>query len=166
MNISSSSAFAKSIIFMDVGDNVVADLDESDCLFRNPIAKDLPNCSFDQPIHEYDHQYKRASLGYEDHGEASNKAQKNTCSNPNQARTKAIDSIANNTSSTDNLSMIIQSDGLKNPGNNLESTKSDSEANFKQLHPSQFEGDCSTNIGNNISKSKTRLKRLNSDRNG
>lgn len=119
MNMSSSSVFAKSIIFMDVGENnAVADLDDS-TMFRNPIAQDLQNCSFDQEIHDYEHHnhhkreefYKRVSLGGDDDHAVNINTDKNTSVSGKTG--KITDSIANNTSSTDNFSMIIQSDGLK-----------------------------------------------------
>lgn len=120
MNMSSSSVFAKSIIFMDVGENhVVADLDDS-TMFRNPIAQDLQNCSFDQEIHNYEHHnhhkreefYKRVSLGDDDPAHTVDiNNDKNYVAGGKTNR--VTDSAANNTSSTDNFSMIIQTDGLK-----------------------------------------------------
>lgn len=129
MNASSSSLFAKSIIFMDI---------EQENLAIRP-NNELQNLSFSEEIVGYDHHthykreefYKRVSLG-DDQYEIGNMIKLAELDKQGK-----IDSIANNTSN--NFSLSIQNEGSKNQRHVLESTKSDSESNFKQLQRSQLE---------------------------
>ena len=160
MNISTSSMFAKSIIFMDIGD---ADLNESAKLRKKEIDQ---NVSFSEEIVAYEHHnhykreefYKRASLGGE-HVEDTTVDKDLVNASPikhlDEPNELSNDTCRNNYSLIQNLAEDIKP--LKVRHHNLESTKSESDTNFKIKNNSI---DASHNTENEPSSSNTTLNKL------
>ena len=161
MNISTSSMFAKSIIFMDIGD---ADLNESAKLRKKEIDQ---NVSFSEEIVAYEHHnhykreefYKRASLGGE-HVEDTTVDKDLVNASPikhlDEPNELSNDTCRNNYSLIQNLAEDIKPLKVRHQYN-LESTKSESDTNFKVKNNSI---DASHNTENEPSSSNTTLNKL------